>query len=914
LSKPDYASGEDIELSIRAPYAGAGLITIERERVVAWKWFKTSTTSSVQRITVPKDIEGNAYVSVSFVRDPGSDEIYTSPLSYGVKPFSIATSARQHQVTVQSASLLKPGQPMKLRYHTDAPARIVLFAVDEGILQVARYEKPDPLKFFFQKRALQVTSTQILDLILPAFKQLGLNAAPGGDGEGLIGRNLNPFRRKGEPPVVYWSGLIDADSQEREVQYTIPDYFNGNLKVFAVAVSGERIGIAAQDVTVRGDFVITPTVPTTATPGDEFEVSAGVANNLQGSGNTAKLKLTLHTDDGLAVVGDATQELAIGEGREGVARFKVKTRDRLGASVINFVASAGDSTVKRHVDLSIRPATPHMTTLNAGTFRNGTQDVKTERNLYPQYRKLNAGVSLLPLSMAHGFISYLDDYPYLCTEQIVSRAMPAVILGARPEFGYVKKQSGSDLSSLIADLRARQNENGAFKLWPGGAYIDEFASLYAQHFLLEAAEHGYAIPADLVASANNYLRQVAARDGNNLKEERHSAYAIYLLTRQGQRTSAELSALQKRLEARYAKEWRNDLTAAWMAAAMNLMKQDRDADKLMRGVKYNVASNELYNDAMTRDGLLLYINARYFPSTLPQLSPDVLSQFAVHVNRGSYHTLSLGASLLGLDAYATATGSQTANLSIHELLKDKTEHALKLPAGLFPTTNFSEQAAVLRFGNDTTLNAFYMVEQSGFERTPPTTAIKQGMEIIREYTDANGKTVTTAELGQELTVHVKFRRLDKGFSSTIALVDLLPGGFELVIPSTPARNAYNQGRMPQQGNAETTSSEGESEAESEGNYEGSAEGGESEDGSDALYSPCPICVNNVNSFMQYTDMREDRAVFYVDATSDVREVAYRIKATNVGTFVLPPAYGEAMYDRGLVARSTAGSMVVARPK
>ncbi|HEX2583802.1 MAG TPA: MG2 domain-containing protein, partial [Steroidobacteraceae bacterium] len=38
LSKPDYASGEDIELSIRAPYAGAGLITIERERVVAWKW------------------------------------------------------------------------------------------------------------------------------------------------------------------------------------------------------------------------------------------------------------------------------------------------------------------------------------------------------------------------------------------------------------------------------------------------------------------------------------------------------------------------------------------------------------------------------------------------------------------------------------------------------------------------------------------------------------------------------------------------------------------------------------------------------------------------------------------------------------------------------------------------------------
>ena len=63
LSKRDYAPGEEIELSIRAPYAGAGLITIERERVYAWHWFKTSTTSSVQRIQLPEGLEGNAYVT-----------------------------------------------------------------------------------------------------------------------------------------------------------------------------------------------------------------------------------------------------------------------------------------------------------------------------------------------------------------------------------------------------------------------------------------------------------------------------------------------------------------------------------------------------------------------------------------------------------------------------------------------------------------------------------------------------------------------------------------------------------------------------------------------------------------------------------------------------------------------------------
>jgi len=613
------------------------------------------------------------------------------------------------------------------------------------------------------------------------------------------------------------------------------------------------------------------------------------------------------------VIGDATQELPIAEGREGLARFKIKARDHLGATILNFVASSGSSNVKRHIDMSIRPATPHMTTLIAGTFRNGDQEVKIDRNLYPNYRKLNAGVSLLPLALAHGFVSYLSDYPYQCTEQIVSQAMPAMVLGARPEFGYVKTLNGADLSTLISELRARQNENGAYKLWPGGAFIDELASLYAQHFLLEAKERGGAVPTDLINAGNNYLQSIATRDGNTLTEERHSAYAIYLLTRQGQRTSAELSALQKRLDQRYAKEWPQDLTAAWMAASLSLMKQDRDADRLIKTIKFNANSDELYNDAMTRDAWLLYINARYFPSRLPQLPAEVLSQFAVHINQGSYHTLSLAATLMALDAYVSATGNQAALLSIRELLKDKTERTLKLPAGIFPTVAFTDQAAALRFGSDSQLNAFYMVEQSGFERTPPTTAIKQGLEIIREYTDATGKTVTSAELGQEVTVHVKFRGLDKRRLSTVAVVDLLPGGFELVIPPAPSVTTYNQGSV--RADSESPDAQASTEGESEGEAEPSTEGeGDGTEYNNVPYNPCQFCVNNVSAFMQYADMREDRAVFYVSSTADVQEVQYRIKATSVGTFVLPPAYGEAMYDRSVIARSVAGSMNVTRPK
>ena len=53
LDKTAYSGGDTIEVSIRAPYVGAGLITIERERVFRFQWFKATTTSSVQRITLP---------------------------------------------------------------------------------------------------------------------------------------------------------------------------------------------------------------------------------------------------------------------------------------------------------------------------------------------------------------------------------------------------------------------------------------------------------------------------------------------------------------------------------------------------------------------------------------------------------------------------------------------------------------------------------------------------------------------------------------------------------------------------------------------------------------------------------------------------------------------------------------------
>ena len=307
LDKPAYGRGDTIEVSIRAPYVGAGLITVERERVFHYQWFKTTTTSSVQRIALPQDFEGNGYVSVQFLRDPSSGELFMSPLSYGVAAFAPNLTARTQPIALETPRLVKPGAALIIKIAPQEPSRVAVLAVDEGILQVARYRNPDPLGFFFQKRMLEVETRQILDLILPDFQRFLALAAPGGDADGGFARQLNPFNRKRKPPVAYWSGVLDVGREGREVRYTVPDYFNGRLRIVAIGVNPRRMGVSEAAVEVKGDFILTPNVPAAAAPGDEFLVTVGVFNNT--TGGQGPIRVEVRPSAGLSPVGPSAVDL-----------------------------------------------------------------------------------------------------------------------------------------------------------------------------------------------------------------------------------------------------------------------------------------------------------------------------------------------------------------------------------------------------------------------------------------------------------------------------------------------------------------------------------------------------------------------------------------------------------------------------
>ncbi|MGC1547485.1 MAG: alpha-2-macroglobulin family protein, partial [Rhodanobacter sp.] len=883
LDKQDYAPGETVQISVHAPYVGSGLITLERDKVYAHAWFHADTTSSVQHITVPKDFEGNGYINVQFIRDPSSDEVFMSPLSYGVVPFSVNLDARRNVLTVDSPALVKPGDAVTFKLHAAQPTKVVLFAVDEGILQVARYKLGDPLKFFFRKKMLEVQTSQILDLILPDFEKLMAMAAPGGDADAAIGRQLNPFKRKRDKPVVYWSGIVDVDG-EKDFTYNVPDYFNGKLRVMAVAVSTDRIGTYEGSTTVRGDFVLSPNVPTTLAPGDEAEVSVGVANNLTGlAGKSVPVAVTLKTGPQLQVVGQATQSLSLGEMREGALTFRVKATDKLGSGNLSFTAGYGDKTAKQSVDLSVRPASAYRTQVDVGRVdANSQTDLANLRPMYDAYASRDAAISSLPLVLAQGLTSYLVNYQNYCSEQIISSAMPRLVVAkwpVVPVFAHALQPAFSDkpisndeaIVQFLDVLHSRQNSEGGFGLWSATPDAEPFVSDYAMNFLLEARDRGVSVPQDMLDAGNKYLKQLAADDGmDSLDKLRQRAYAVYLLTRQGNVTTNDLAAVQKRLQDAYPKVWKNDLAAAWLAASYKLLKQDDEANALIAGPQQQLArklANEnfaytYYYDPLTRDASVLYLLAKHFPDQAKALPPRVFENIAWPLAHNEYNTLSSAMTILALDSYAAQTATDLDKLGIEEVHADGTAKSIAtLQGNLLQAGSWDAAASKLRFINHSTLPVWQVASQGGYDSTSPDTAIKNGIEIVRDYTDAQGKALEQVTIGQEIDVHVKIRATGDDGVGNVAIVDLLPGGFEPVIEPPPPVTS-----QPSDQSDNTDQS---------GNQSGDQSSDQNADqGGDSDVKPAawrsPIGLSSSTWQPEYADIREDRVVIYGEATPDVR--------------------------------------------
>ncbi len=171
---------------------------------------------------------------------------------------------------------------------------------------------------------------------------------------------------------------------------------------------------------------------------------------------------------------------------------------------------------------------------------------------------------------------------------------------------------------------------------------------------------------------------------------------------------------------------------------------------------------------------------------------------------------------------------------------------------------FSDKAEAIEFSSEEKHLIFYQVIEAGFDRDLPQTPIKNKLEVQREYRNESGDVVTQATLGEKLSVNIKVRAIDDRDFENIVVVDLLPAGFEVEMSRGQERTGFGDGV----------------------------------------------------SDLGYVDFREDRVVVFGSVDSTVREFAYKIRATNIGEYQIPPPFAESMYDRSIRAKGLGGFMVV----
>lgn len=865
LDKKRYAPGDVVKMRLSAPFDGSGLITIERDTVVAHAWFTARAGESVQEITLPRDFEGAGYVNVSFVRSLQSDAVYMQPHAYAVAPFTVGLEQRDMGLRLEAPAAVRPGETLRVRLSARTPGRAVVFAVDEGILQLTDFRTPDPLADILLDRALVVQTSRMFDLLMPDHARLRGRIPGFGGGIGIGARFLNPFQRRGEAPFAVWLDPADVGPEGREISIPVPESFTGKFRLMAVGCAAPSspsvtAGHAEAFVEVNGTVIVKPLLPSAVAPGDTFEGALVIANTVAGSGPEAQVHLALTCGPGLELRDTpAEQTVVIPENGEKVIPLPLRALDEPGVTSVAVVATLGEEKpVRRSIELAVRPAAPRTLTLSESPV-DARRDIRAPSALYPYQAVTRATLSTGPLTALRAVFARLDAYPYDCAEQRISQAFPYAALSAVPALRAsvlaadpASHKDGTDaagrrIAAAVQTIQRCFVENEGVGFWPGGK-ADDFLTAYAADFLLTLRENGGIAPEPLTRNLLDALQRLAVRPPASAHDARVRIYAVWVLLRDGRIMTQEVRELERWCRASLA-DWERDAVATLLADSLAMLRLDRQARDMLPPRIAAPAGDAVFTPAVLH-GLHALALSRHFPERRVDIPVESLVRYAV-TDANTLELSFLARGLLALGATPPPLPPDT-RLTCAEV------------APGFPpvTAQAVAEGSVLtldapgctRFETSAPAGEGWRLQllTDGYPRSPqPEKA--QGLEVRRRFLDERGEAVLSAPVGALLTVEISLRS-DSAARENIVITDLLPGGLEPVLEKDDS--------LPQ---------------------------------GDGLL---------------HRQRREDRCLFFVNATPTTATYRYRVRAATRGTFALPPVSAEAMYDAATRASADGGRFVV----
>ena len=861
LDKPEYRAGETMMVAVTARSAGKLTLAVIGDRLLA------TTTTDIQpgniRMSLPvgSDWGSGAYL-VATLRRPLDEQATRMPgRAIGVQWFAVDRRARTLSLDMKLPDLMRPNGTLRIPIKVTGlaageEARVVVAAVDVGILNLTNYKPPAPDDYYLGQRRL---SAEIRDL----YGQL-IDGMQGARGAIRSGGDMPAAALEGSPPtqapLALYSGIANVGPDgAAEVSYDIPA-FAGSVRVMAIAWSADKLGHASAEVIVRDPVVLTATLPRFLLTGDRGTLRLDL-DNVEGSAGDYQIAVT--ADGPVSASAGAAQFLRLNAKQRGGLALPLTASGVGNANLQVRITGPEGFELARSYALSVRPSTQLLARRTVRPIAQG-ESLTLSHDLFAD---LVPGTGSVALSVGPStaldvaaLLKALDRYPFGCSEQIVSRALPLLYANELAAESHLALDLTVDARLLesIDKVLARQGSNGSFGLWSTGG-DDAWLDAYVTDFLARARERNIAVPDTAFRLALERLRNVVGLETDSLKDGgRNLAYALYVLARNG---SAPIGELRYIADTKLA-DVATPIAKAQIAAALALLGDRPRAERAFAAALASVPLKpalELgrvdYGSAL-RDAAGLVTLAAEGSAPRPTILNAVQRIEAARAL--TPYTSTQENAWLILAARALSKESARMSLDVGGEMRSgplyRTFNASRLAAGPLRVTNTG----------DATLQA--VVSVSGAPLTPESAA-ERGFKIERHYYTMDGTPADPrkAKQNQRFVIVLRMTEPQPKFARVI-VADYLPAGFEIDNPRLVSSG--DTGTLPWITDAQE-----------------------------------PV----------HSEFRDDRFSAAFERKSGdpaVFSVAYVVRAVSPGRYVLPQAYVEDMYRPDRFGRTGTGAIEV----
>ncbi|EMR03883.1 MG2 domain-containing protein [Cesiribacter andamanensis] len=604
MGKEKYGVKEEASLSFPSPAAGRALVSIENgSRIIRTFWAEVQKGETTVNFPVTEEMTPNAYVHVTLLQ-PHSQTTNDLPIRlYGVVPVLVENAATHLQPELRMPDKLQPETPFSIQVSEKSGRSMsyTLAVVDEGLLDITRFKTPEPWKAFYKREALGVKTWDMYQHVIGAWGgRIERLLAIGGDEEGrkVEGSKVNRFK-----PVVKFLGPYTLDGGQTKTHTLALQPYVGSVRVMVVAAQEGAYGQTEKAVPVTQPLMLLGTLPRVLGPGESVRLPVSVFAMEEGIKNVT---VGVKQNEFLSLNGPSSQQLAFSRPDDKTVYFDLQVKPLVGAGSVRLQASSGSNKAAYQIDIPIRnpnpPATEvYQTIIQPGQSWNqafaalgmaGTNSAVLEVSNMPS---LNLGKRL----------QYLIQYPYGCIEQTTSSAFPQLYVQVTTELdAKTKAQMERNIKAAIDRLRGFQLAGGGFSYWPGNQQTDDWGTSYAGHFLLEAANRGYAVPDELLKRWKKHQKQRAEnwKKSSQYNDDLSQAYRLYTLALAKAPEAGAMNRFREQRGLSTAAQWR--LAAAYALAGQKEVATSMVA-KLSKEVPAYTEAGDTYGSALRDQAMIL---------------------------------------------------------------------------------------------------------------------------------------------------------------------------------------------------------------------------------------------------------------------------------------------------------------------